>query len=568
MATATVRYVSKAGTSTPPYTSWATASDSIQKCINICQNGDTVFVANGVYKENLVINTEIALIGSSMDSTLIDGRGLGDITVNVNTLLKIENFNIYGKGNGIGNAFAIRALSISNCKISETGIGVSCVNAPLNASNLYMKNLRRGFSLASAVNPFIYNISDCVINLNNSDATGVGISFAENATAYINNNIIIFDHQFNNPSNGIYLGLPRKVYIDNNLISGFIPNVFIDAIMDTVFFNNNVFLNTKDGASIIADVYYTKVKNVILYQNNLGITGSNRVKSDFNLFWRNGNDLYQMNYGDSDRVADPMFVNDSVQSSNYDFHLQAFSPAIDKGDPNILDVDGTRSDIGMYGGPFGEITYYKDLAPRPPRNISAIADSNNTKIRWNRNSEADTAFYRVYRDTVQNFTLDSTKLAASPTDTFYVHATIKEGDKYYYYKVTCVDKHGHESKPSEEIVIRITSINDYPMTINDFFLYQNYPNPFNPSTTIGYKLKERGYVKLMVYDIKGELVSVLVNQEQESGYYEVEFNTEVGSRQLTVGKGIASGIYLYRMEVIDEGNIPVYTEMKKMLKIK
>jgi hypothetical protein len=61
------------------------------------------------------------------------------------------------------------------------------------------------------------------------------------------------------------------------------------------------------------------------------------------------------------------------------------------------------------------------------------------------------------------------------------------------------------------------------MTISDFVLYQNYPNPFNPSTKIGYQLKQRAYVKLMVYDIKGELISVLVNKEQNAGYYEVEF---------------------------------------------
>lgn len=74
----------------------------------------------------------------------------------------------------------------------------------------------------------------------------------------------------------------------------------------------------------------------------------------------------------------------------------------------------------------------------------------------------------------------------------------------------------------------------------------------------------------MVYDIKGELVTVLVNQEQEQGYYEVEFNINVGSPQSSVGKldNIASGIYLYRIEVIGEGNIPVYMEMKKMLMIK
>ena len=49
---ATVRFVSKSGTSTPPYTSWETAADSIQKCINFSVDGDTIIVANGVYHES------------------------------------------------------------------------------------------------------------------------------------------------------------------------------------------------------------------------------------------------------------------------------------------------------------------------------------------------------------------------------------------------------------------------------------------------------------------------------------------------------------------------------------
>ncbi len=60
-ATATVRYVSKTGSSVPPYTSWATASDSIQKCINICQSGDTVYVGNGVYKEKVVNDQKLII---------------------------------------------------------------------------------------------------------------------------------------------------------------------------------------------------------------------------------------------------------------------------------------------------------------------------------------------------------------------------------------------------------------------------------------------------------------------------------------------------------------------------
>ena len=75
----------------------------------------------------------------------------------------------------------------------------------------------------------------------------------------------------------------------------------------------------------------------------------------------------------------------------------------------------------------------------------------------------------------------------------------------------------------------------------------------------------------MVYDIKGELVDVLVNKEQEAGYYEVGFNAEVGSKSASggaAGNKIASGIYLYRIEVIGDGRIPRYADMKKMILLK
>jgi hypothetical protein len=51
---------------------------------------------------------------------------------------------------------------------------------------------------------------------------------------------------------------------------------------------------------------------------------------------------------------------------------------------------------------------------------------------------------------------------------------------------------------------------------------------------------------------------VLVNESKESGYYETEFNA----------KGLASGIYLYRIEVIGKENIPVYSDMKKTILLK
>jgi hypothetical protein len=112
------------------------------------------------------------------------------------------------------------------------------------------------------------------------------------------------------------------------------------------------------------------------------------------------------------------------------------------------------------------------------------------------------------------------------------------------------------------------SVKNEWVPVNNYILYQNYPNPFNPSTKIGYKLKERGYVKLYVYDIKGELVSVIVNEVQEAGYYVVEFNAEVGNAQSKVGKSLASGVYIYQIFVKGENNIPVFSDIKKMLFIK
>jgi hypothetical protein len=255
--------------------------------------------------------------------------------------------------------------------------------------------------------------------------------------------------------------------------------------------------------------------NLILGNNIFNKVGTGidtygpQTRSDYNLYWQ-VNQLItgQPFIGDSNVFADPMFVKDTLPNPqlDFDYHLQAYSPAIDAGNPAILDVDGSRSDIGMYGGPFGESYKYIDLAPRPPRNLSAVVDSNQILVKWNRNTEADTSHYNVYRDTVANFTIDSTKLISSQTDTFYIQYPPYQSSRYVY-KITCVDNQGNESLPSEELVINITSLtmNDYPMTINDYLLYQNYPNPFNPSTTIAYKLKERAYVKLMVYDIKGEL---------------------------------------------------------------
>jgi hypothetical protein len=94
----------------------------------------------------------------------------------------------------------------------------------------------------------------------------------------------------------------------------------------------------------------------------------------------------------------------------------------------------------------------------------------------------------------------------------------------------------------------------------EFKLEQNYPNPFNPTTTIQYQIpaspksspKERTSVTLKVYDILGSEVATLVNEEQEAGYKEVQFN----------GSNFASGMYVYRIQAGE------YISSKKMMLLK
>jgi hypothetical protein len=87
---------------------------------------------------------------------------------------------------------------------------------------------------------------------------------------------------------------------------------------------------------------------------------------------------------------------------------------------------------------------------------------------------------------------------------------------------------------------------------SEYKLENNYPNPFNPRTIINYQLPVGSYVKLTVYDIMGKEISVLVNEKQNAGRYEIEFN----------GDNLPSGTYFYRLSA--DG----FNETKKMILIK
>jgi len=89
-------------------------------------------------------------------------------------------------------------------------------------------------------------------------------------------------------------------------------------------------------------------------------------------------------------------------------------------------------------------------------------------------------------------------------------------------------------------------------TLESYHLYNNYPNPFNPTTNIGFRIADFGFVSLKVYDVLGNEVATLVNEERSTGEYVIEFD----------GKGLPSGIYFYSLRA------GTFSETKKMILLK
>jgi hypothetical protein len=85
-----------------------------------------------------------------------------------------------------------------------------------------------------------------------------------------------------------------------------------------------------------------------------------------------------------------------------------------------------------------------------------------------------------------------------------------------------------------------------------YSLEQNYPNPFNPTTKIKFQIPSEGVVKLKIFNILGQEVATLVNEQMKAGSYSVDFNASK----------ISSGVYIYRIET------GTFTSVKKMMLLK
>ena len=136
---------------------------------------------------------------------------------------------------------------------------------------------------------------------------------------------------------------------------------------------------------------------------------------------------------------------------------------------------------------------------------------------------------------------------AAPAPWEFTHTFNAVGDFPYY-----CEPHQGMGMTGTIIVQEPVSVPDDELITEEFELKQNYPNPFNPSTSIQYAISSRQFVTLKVYNILGDEIATLVNEEKPSGVYDVKFDAA----------GLSSGMYIYKLQA---GS---FVETKKMIMLK
>lgn len=127
-----------------------------------------------------------------------------------------------------------------------------------------------------------------------------------------------------------------------------------------------------------------------------------------------------------------------------------------------------------------------------------------------------------------------------------------------YWTVQAIDNSFSGSPFADEQKIILTgSSEEYLNLPTNFSLSQNYPNPFNPQTTIKFALPTPGRIILKVYNVIGQEIETLIEKNYQPGYHQIKWNAQ----------SLASGVYFYRIEIINEREI-LYSATRKTLLIK
>jgi len=283
---------------------------TIQSAIDTATTGDIIQVSAGTYRENIRLKEGIILRGAGADTTTIDGGGKGNVVEGAKGAV-IEGFTITNSG-----------------KKGKTGdvmdVGISTKHAPMTIANCRVvgnnAGIRTYFSPSNIVNNIVAD----------NKVYGIYLLYSDSS---VKNNIV-----YNSGSYGIYNSYSNPEVINNTVFKNF-DGVYSE--VSRVVVRNNIVVNN-NGAGI-------RWAESPEAQKGVGSVVSVEPILFYNLVWGNKRDYVNVSPGKGDVSKDPLLVD----MARGDARLKTGSPAINAGnrDEGDNDPDGTRNDIGAYGGP-------------------------------------------------------------------------------------------------------------------------------------------------------------------------------------------------------------------------
>jgi predicted GH43/DUF377 family glycosyl hydrolase len=478
---------------------------------------------------NFIKKAGVAILVDKTTSSIIKANNIGSETDSLISwgIQSQRSLNTLIEENHVQN---LRFGIAYECPGIDTYLDNGCIIRNNIVHNIDGKNARDGgFGIELSgdtgnpgINNMVYNNMVYDIRSSSNRAAGIQLWYVNNSKVYYNT-VYLFGNGTGTTTNG-----SAALYISHSCTN-------VEA-------KNNILVNTRDESPYYASAIYDYTASNLtsdyndLYANNYLVRIGNTNYNTLAQWQATGKDLNSVNKLINFVSATDLHL---TGSSNGDVNLIGIPLA------NITtDIDGnTRSAFYPYKG--------ADEAsiPLPVELTSFTAQAENQKVilRWTTATELNNNGFEIQRKVAESDFATVGFVRGEGTTTnqreySYIDRDLADGK--YFYRLKQVDYNG-TYEYSNEIEVDVRSLNEYA-------LEQNYPNPFNPVTTIGYVLKEKTTVKLLLLNAIGEEVAVLLNEEQEKGYHKVDFNAA----------NLPSGVYFYQLKAGD------YINTKKMIFLK
>ncbi|MBN1997143.1 right-handed parallel beta-helix repeat-containing protein [candidate division KSB1 bacterium] len=577
----------------------AHAFRTIHAALEKAAAGDTIIVAAGEYLGSFSMKEDVYLRGSgAMVSRLLPAKENRGAVVRFDSIARgeLSGFSILNINRNLESGWAIecRASSplITNNYLKNDVIIGGLIECSENSKPVISHNTL----INSGIN--IFNSDVIIVDNSISSGSETGILLRDSGGEILQNKIAT-----------IAGGPPLFIVNSHGKISGnwlmgdwgTLACIAIEDAFDIDITNNileslnaqmyGLIMHNSSNIHLINNTLSTASKgineenstglilnNIVVGNKEYGLSVHSGIEHDYNCFWQNDRDYYECTPSDNEFNKDPLFVNPEQSL----FLLTDGSPCIDAGHTGSQynDPDGTRNDLGAYGGPGAELMKGLNTgidlvltSGNPVQfdtalvHLQGVGLAKVAKLDMELTYTGSLSLVDVRTtDMTKSCILQKNQKASNSVKLSLVNPDgIQEGDGQI---LTMLFTGSESSGNHGELIIESATAVDN--TINEiairslgsttihivtgvakengknpykFELEQNYPNPFNATTSIEYRIAKQGRVSVKIYDILGRQVCILLDKSQEPGTYTLFWDGRDNRNYV-----LPSGLYLLRLK--------------------